>query len=150
MYKTAIIQGCIQVESSAASVYSNLMQIFPDREEFWGSLLNDEKEHVTFLNDVKSLGLSEDIEKVDLLPTLPMIDRTLKFVEDVNKKIRGGTISFKDALSMTLKIEESMVETYTNKVVNKLLICAGDLSCERFVEDEKSHVEKIKSMMHSE
>jgi len=147
MYRTTIIQGCINVEHSVASIYSNLMQVFPEKKDFWGSLLNDVMEHIAFLSDVKSFELSDDLEKVDLLPTMPMIDKTLKLAEDVNEKIKSNSVTFKDALSMTLEIEESMVKTYINKIVAKLLSCADEESCEKFYKDEKSHVEKIRIMM---
>ena len=149
MYRTAILQGCINVEQSAASIYSNLMQIFPEKKDFWGSLYNDERDHIAFLSDVKSLGLSDDIEKVDLLPTLPMIDKTLRLADDVIEKIKSSSVTFQDALSMTLEIEESMVETYTSKIVAKLLFSADEASCEMFITDEKSHVEKIRTMMRA-
>ena len=147
MYKTALINGCIKVENSVASIYTNLMQVFPEKKDFWGSLFNDEKRHIAFLNDVKSLELFDEIEKVDLLPTMPMLEKTLKMAEDANKKIKSRSLTFNDALSVTLKIEESMVETYTSNIVGKLLSCADEASCEMFITDEKSHVEKIRIMM---
>ncbi len=149
MYRTAILQGCINVEHSVASIYSNLMQVFPEKKDFWGSLYNDERDHIAFLSDVKSLGLIDDIEKVDLLPTLPMIDKTLKLADAVIEKIKSSSISFYDALLMTLQIEESMVETYTSQMVGKLLSSADESSCEMFITDEKSHVEKIRIMMRA-
>jgi hypothetical protein len=147
MYRTALINGCIKVENSVASIYSNLMHIFPEKRDFWGGLFNDEREHIAFLTEVKSLGLTDEIEKVDLMPTMPMIERTMKLADVVNEKIRSSSLTFNDALSMTLEIEESMVETYTNKVVAALLTCAGVSSCDQFIADEKSHVEKIRLMM---
>lgn len=147
MYRTAILQGCINVEHSVATIYSNLMQVFPEKKDFWGSLYNDERDHIAFLSDVKSLGLSDDIEKVDLLPTMPMIDKTLKLADDFIEKIKSSSVSFHDALSMTLQIEESMVETYTSQMVAKLLSRTDEASCEMFITDEKSHVEKIRIMM---
>ena len=147
MYRTALINGCIKVENSVASIYSNLMQIFPEKKDFWGSLFNDEREHIAFLTDVKSYKLTDEIEKVDLLPTMPMIDKTLRLADDVSEKIKSRSLTFSDALSMTLEIEESMVETYTNNIIAKVLSCASESSCEQFIADEKSHVEKIRIMM---
>lgn len=147
MYRTALINGCIRVENSVASIYSNLMHIFPEKRDFWGGLFEDEREHIAFLTEVKSLGLTDEIEKVDLLPTMPMIDRTIQLADDVNKKIKSDSLTFSEALSITLEIEESMVETYTNNIVAALLSRAGESSCDQFIADEKSHVEKIRLMM---
>ena len=73
-----IINGCIKVESAAASIYSKLMQLFPEEQDLWEGLYNDEKEHISFLSDVKSLGLSDEVQKMNLLPSKTMIKEALK------------------------------------------------------------------------
>ncbi len=68
------ISGCMIVENSVASIYSNLMHIFPENKEFWESMLDDERDHISFLSDVKSLGLLNEIEKMDVKPSIMIID----------------------------------------------------------------------------
>ena len=48
MDRDEIINGCIKVESAAASIYSKLMQLFPEEHDFWEVLYNDEKQHISF------------------------------------------------------------------------------------------------------
>jgi len=140
-----IINGCIKVESAAASIYSKLMQLFPEEHDFWEGLYNDEKEHISFLSDVKSLGLCDDVRKMNLLPSKPMIREALKQAEKINKKISNGPVTFKQALRITLALEESMVETYTNKLIASLLCCNNETSFNDFVTNGKDHEKKIKS-----
>jgi rubrerythrin len=145
MDRNEIINGCIKVESVAASIYSKLMQIFPEEQDFWEGLYNDEKKHISFLHDVKSLGLCDDVWKMNLLPSKPMIRDALQQAEKINKKISNGPVTFKEALRITLALEESMVETYTNKLIASLLCCDNEASFNDFVTNEKDHKNKIKS-----
>ena len=147
MKQNEFINGCMIVENTVASIYSNLMHIFPENIEFWKSMLDDERDHISFLSDVKSLGLLNEIEKMDVKPSIIIINKTIKLAKNVSDDISMGSISLKDALAKTLKLEESMVETYTNKLIAKLLSCDDEPSFEKLVTDEKTHVDKIKNMM---
>ena len=115
MEQNEFISGCMIVENTVASIYSNLMHIFPENKEFWESMLIDERDHISFLSDVKSLGLVNEIDKMDVKPSLTIINETIKLAKNVSNDISISSISFKNALAMTLKLEESKVETYTKK-----------------------------------
>ena len=78
MDRNEIINGCIKVESAAASIYSKFMHLFPENQDFWEGLYNDEKEHISFLSDVKSLDLSDEVRKMNLLPSKSKIKEVLK------------------------------------------------------------------------
>ncbi len=147
MESYALINGLIKVENTAALIYSNLIRKFPEQKEFWDGLLNDEREHISFLTDVKSVGLTKELQNMDLPPSMYMINETLKLAGGITEIIKETPIPFKDALSMTLKLEESTVETYTNQLITKLLSCEDETSYKKLVTDEKAHVEKIRSMM---
>ncbi len=138
-----IINGCIKVESAASSIYGKLMQLFPDEQDFWEGLHNDEKDHISFLNDVKSLGLSDEVQKMDLLPSKSMVKEAVKLATSINKKIHHNPVTLKQALDLTLKLEESMVETYTNELIASLLSCDNPASYNTFLKTEKDHKSKI-------
>ena len=147
MANNKIINGCIKIEKSAASIYKKLMKKFPDRKDFWKELFDDEISHMAFLKDVKSLGLVDEIQKMDPSLSIASIDKTVKLADDITAKITAGTVSFKKALSMSLKFEESMAETYTNKMIAHLISCEDKPSYKKIVADEKKHINKIKKMM---
>ena len=142
-----IINGCMEIEKSAASIYSNLMELFPKEKEFWKNLFDDEVEHLNFFNDVKSLGLIDELQKIDTPPTMPIINETLKSSGIIIEKIAGRSLSLKDALKMTLKLEETIVEVYTNKLIANLLACDNESSIKKILIGAKLHVDKIKNMM---
>ena len=147
MAGNAIINGCIKVEKSASSIYKKLMKKFPDRKDFLKELFDDEISHLSFLNDVKSLGLIDEIQKMESSPSIAVINKTVKMADDLTAKITEDSISFKKALSMALKLEESMVETYTNKIIADLISCEDKPSYKKMVADERKHINKIQKMM---
>jgi rubrerythrin len=147
MAKNELINGCIKVEKSAASIYKKLMKKFPDRKDFWKELFDDEISHLSFLNDVKSLGLTDEIQKMEASPSISLVNEAVKMAENIIAKIIADSISFKKALSMALKLEESAVETYTNKIIADLISCEDELAYKKMVADTKKHINKIKKMM---
>jgi len=147
MEQKDFIDGCIKVENTVASIYSRLMELFPDKKEFWGSLLNDEREHIAFLNDVKSLELITEMEKLDFPPSMDIIKKTIKSADKVTEKLCDHSDSVKDTLIMALKLEESMVEIYTNQLIAKLLSCDDETPVAKVVADEKTHINKIRKMI---
>jgi hypothetical protein len=69
--------------------------------------------------------------------------------ENIKEKIKTGSISLKNALKVTLKLEESIVETYTNKIIANLMSCENKLSYKKIIANEKKHINKIKKMMNA-
>jgi len=147
MAKNAIIRGCMKVERSASYLYKKLMRKFPDNKHFWQDLADDEVNHLSFLRDVQSLGLIDLMDKTDALPTLKNINDAIKTADDLTAKIRSDSFSMKNILTMVLKLEESMVETYTNRMIANLISCEDEVSYKKMVTDEKRHVNKIKKMI---
>lgn len=147
MNRNAIINGCIKVEKSSAYIYKNLMRKFPEKEDFWKNLFDDEVEHLSFLRDVKSFAMTDEMKKIDIPPAMPTINATIKLAEKITEKIKTDTISFRNALKATLKLEESMVETYTNKIIANLMSCENKPSYQKLIADEKKHINRIKKMI---
>ena len=117
MGKNALVNGCIKVEQSAASIYKKLINKYPEKKDVLQELFDDEINHLSFLKDVKSLGLADVMEQTELPPSTALINETLKISHDLTAKISAGSISFEKVLAMALKFEESMLETYTNKII---------------------------------
>jgi len=147
MEQKDFINGCIKVENTVASIYSRLIQVLPEHKDFWEGLLKDEREHIAFLSDVKSLGLVTELEKMDYAPSMKEIKKTLKLTESIIRRISDDPISMKNALKLALKLEESMVETYSNELIAKLLTCDDEASYKKILADEKKHIDRVRKMM---
>jgi hypothetical protein len=87
---------------------------------------------------------------MNLLPSKPMIKDALKLADKISKKISTGPVTFKQALSFSLELEESIVETYTNKLLASLLSCDNEASFNSFITNGKDHENRIKKMLQKE
>lgn len=143
------INGCIAIEEAAASTYKTFIQLFPNEKIFWEGLLNDEIEHASFLKASASFDVFSRLPLQAQPPSIPFIAKTLEFAESLKKRLMNP-ISFKEALDIGLKFEESLVETYTNEFIAAFK--APDdksylMNIEKILNEEKGHLSKIKNMM---
>jgi rubrerythrin len=139
------VNGCLVIENAVASLYSNFMQLFPEEKDFWEDLYNDEQEHASFLMEAADQGLFDEIKKEDLPLSMPLLDRTRKFVETTMNQIKFNPLSLEEAFKIALKFEETLVETFTNYLIANLSD-NKEAILEMFA-DERSHIDKIKEMM---
>ena len=141
-----LINGCIAMENASAFIYSKFMQLFPKEKDFWEDLFNDEMSHSSFLNDVEYYEMFNGLQISDLPLSISLIEKTLKFVEKISEHIKFNPVSFEDALRIALKIEETMVEIFTNDLIS-IAITNNESFLEKIFRDERLHVDKIKNMM---
>lgn len=146
MQSNPFIDECLSVEKAVTSLYRDMMKLFPEQKDFWQDLVNDEINHSSFLKDVQSLNLETELRKSEVPPVRQASETSLKLVKEVSEKISKGDLILKDALSMAKKIEESMVEAYTNRVIASLLSC-DDQGYDKLISDEKRHIKKIEKML---
>jgi hypothetical protein len=147
MGKNSIIHDCIAVEKAVASIYSTFIQLFPQEKTFWEDLFNDEIEHLSFLIDAEHFGIFQKPQTRVPFPLIKAVERTLKFVEEVSQEIRFRPVSLEDALTLSLKLEETMVETFANKAIADMLATDDESFTEKLLTGEKIHIDKIRLMM---
>ena len=140
------INGCIAMEKAAELVYSSFMQLFPQEKDFWGDLVKDEMSHASFLIDADNLGLFDKIKLTYSPLSMPLLEKTIKFAENINNQIRFNPVSLEDAFKMALKLEESILETFTNNLMGALLT-DPKLSFDRLLSETRLHADKIRDMM---
>ncbi|MBI4844077.1 MAG: hypothetical protein HY809_07135 [Nitrospirae bacterium] len=144
------INGCIAVEHAVASIYASFVRMFPAEKGFWEKLYNEEIEHSAFL--VNTLDLYSDSSLPTGLnpPALPYVVKALEFANNINFRIRVSPVSLKDALDMSLKLEETMVEAFINDLVNGVMssgIIPSERDFRKLLAFEKEHVSRIRDMM---
>ncbi len=142
-----LIKGCIAIEKTAASIYGTFMQLFPKEKNFWEDLFNDEIDHASFLTDVDSVGIFDELRAAALPLPVQLVEKTFKFAGNMNREINLNPVSFENALKMALKLEETMVEIFTNKAIASLLFSEDKPFAEKILLSERLHVDKIKDMM---
>jgi rubrerythrin len=141
-----VINGCLVMEDTVASIYSYFVQLFPEEKAFWKDLYEDEKSHTSFLIEAADSGNFDKMQAADLGFSMPLLDRTQKFISNVMSRIKLNPVSLEDALNMALKIEETTVEAFTNE----LMVCLSPADKNAFLNllmQEKTHIAKIKNRM---
>ena len=144
------INGCIAIEQAVASIYSTFMKLFPGDKDFWEGLQRDEIDHSSFLQDASSLMIFSELPTQVQQPSVSFIVKTLEFTQNIKKQILLNPVSLEDALHIALKLEEPMVETYTNVLIADSKAVDDKsyfMDLEKMLFEERGHINKIKNMM---
>jgi rubrerythrin len=144
------INGCIAIEQAIASIYSTFMKLFPGEKDFWEGLYRDEIDHSSFLQDASSLMIFSELPPQAQPPLVSFIVKTLEFTQNTKKQILLNPISLEDALHIAWKLEETMVETYTNVLITDSKAIDDKsyfMDLEKMLFEERGHINKIKNMM---
>jgi hypothetical protein len=144
---TNVINGCIQMEQTVASIYSMFMQLFPEEEIFWGDLFRDETDHASWLTDANFIESIDLLPSNDILPSMKQIENSLRFADNKRVQIRSNPVTLEEALRIALKLEGTMVETFTNELKANLFASDYSSLCEKLLIAEKLHIDKIEDMM---
>ena len=141
-----LVKGCLVVELAVATVYSDLMHLFPQEKHFWDDLHKDEKRHISFLIEAADSGRFDEMQTADLGFSMPLLDRTEKFIANISNHIGINPVSLEEALNMALTIEETKVEAFTNELIANISP-ADSKAFLQILMEEKTHIAKIKNMM---
>ena len=142
-----IIHNCFVMEQTVSSIYSYFIQLFPDEKLFWTDLYLDEIDHATWLTKASYTGMIDLLPSTDLIPALELVDSSVRFAEKRKKEILSRPLPFEDALNIALKLEETMVETFTNELIANVLSVDYESLSDRIIISEKAHISKIEDMM---
>jgi hypothetical protein len=143
------INGCIAVEETTASIYKIFMDIFPEERDFWQDIYRDELEHSFWLTSGSRSEVIELLPANKPLPSMEHITSTLHFIEGKIAYVKKNPISLETALRTALKIEETMVEVFTNEITANLLATDDETLNNKLIAAEKIHINKIEDMMIS-
>ncbi len=144
------INGCIAIEQAAADIYSAFMGLFPEEKGFWEGLYNDEIDHAALLSEADYLDVFTKLPTRTELPSMLSIENTLEYAQDMSMQIKLSPVSLEGALNIALKLEESIVETFSNELTSDLMAEDDDsfiMDFGKILIDERGHVSRIKDMM---
>lgn len=142
-----IINGCLAMEKDVASIYGIFMQLFPEEKYFWEDLYNDEKQHYSWLTDPHFIESIDLLPSKDMLPSMELIDSTLKIASHTIMRIKSNPITLEDALRISLRLEESMVEAFANELMANVLSTDYNSLSNKIISAERLHIDKIEDLM---
>jgi hypothetical protein len=141
------IERCFAVEMSTARIYGKFKDLFPQCREFWEGLETDEERHAQFyvIGDYFKFIGNRSPEQFDP-PALDLVERSIEFLEALNKRIDSEAISLEQALEMALAMERLQVESCLFEIES-----GGDDSVvesfRKILVDEEAHYDKVKEFM---
>jgi len=138
---------CITVENMTAEIYTEFGDRFPDAMSFFRELSKEEENHAAILAIGKEFDRRGKLPEDAVPESMPHIDGSLNFIKGVKERIKGREITLKDALEMSLSMEETTVESYVQEILIKETDSRVIKSLQRLLLEERLHIEKITEFM---
>ncbi len=141
------IRVCIAIETGIADIYREFMVLFPQAMDLWGKLAMEEENHAAVLaigSRYADLGKLPDY----IVPeSLPNMRNTLDLVTAVKRTLKSGGLSLKEALEISLRLEQTLEESYMIDVMTRETESEIVERLQRLMADTKSHITTIKEYM---
>jgi bacterioferritin (cytochrome b1) len=137
------LKACIAVESNVAEIYHTFRKMFPEARDFWHQLAMEEENHAAIL------AVGEGFHRVGKLPdyfvpdSLPLINQSLTFIKEVQRRIEEEDISLKEALELSLQLERTMEESYLYEIITKETDSKMISKLQKLAVDTGSHIKQI-------
>lgn len=135
------------MERTVAGIYSTFMRLFPEERSFWEDLVRDEDDHAMWLRNVNFFEMIDLLPSQKLLPTKELINNSLKFAETKSRDLRSNPLDLEEALTLALRLEETMVEIFANHLIANVLATSYESLSRKILMAERMHIDKIEDMM---
>jgi len=97
-------------ENKISLLYSAYANQFPKYADFWNRLAKDEKRHSALLSDIDN-RFGGECDSWKASENAPLIlDYIGRFLDDCLLQAQSSVLSFKEAISNALSLEQSMIE----------------------------------------
>ncbi len=142
------IEACVAVELIAAEIYLILADTFPAERDFFMDLCQEEQEHADILTIGMGFQRVGDVPDYIVPESFLHIYETFKLARNIKKKLKNEKVSLKDALEMTLQMEDSIAEKHFQDVFNHAESDSYVINKLRTLQsDSTRHADKIKAFM---
>jgi len=138
---------CIAIETGIGEIYREFSRIFPDGKDLWGELAHEEENHAAILaigSRYANLGMLPDFIVPD---SLSHMRETMGLVDSIKAVAQAGSLSMKEALEMSLKVEQTLEESYLLDVMTRETQSEIVERLRRLLADTESHITRIKDFM---
>ena len=144
------IDTCIAVERKCAEAYHALGNLFPEAKDLFEKIAQDEVDHAAVLTVARLHYNEGKIPEEMIVPSsLAVINTSLVFLENMQRKIKDRSISLETALRLSVSLEETSAESYFNQVMTGESDSEIILGLKKLYLDEVSHLTVIKNFLKS-
>ena len=138
---------CIAIEAGIGAIYEEFYNMFPDAGDLWGRLAIEEKNHASILAIGSRYANTGQLPDFVVPDSLTHMKNTLGLVGSVKAAAQSKNVSIKDALEMSLKLEQTLEEEHLPDVMIRETDSQIVVRLQRLLTDTKSHIVKIKDYM---
>ena len=141
------LKTCMKIEVLCAEIYHTLGGIFPEARELFEKLAKSEERHADIISISIGFNRIHDLTDSFVPSSLQKMTETIKLAEEIKASIENKRLSLEKSLSMLLKMEQSLAESYLHETMVRDTDSDVILYLQQFYNDEKSHAEEIKKLM---
>lgn len=141
-FKKKILEMMVKKEEMLAQLYRTFADKSRQNKEFWAELAEEEKKHAEWISklakavDQGSVSFEEGNVKTYTLETF------LKHVAELQKKASSGKVSDKQALTVAIDLEQSLMERNTfSHFIPKTNQAAQVI--ELLKEEQERHIDRV-------
>jgi rubrerythrin len=113
------IKACIKVEQVCSDIYKLAAGKFPQEEQLWKHLANDEESHARILIMSRSLHKLETLPESFLPFSMGLIEITLTTLRRLKNKMETEKMSLSETIGMCLTTELMTTESYIADLLGK-------------------------------
>jgi len=141
------LKTCLKIEVLCAEIYHTLGGIFPEARELFDKLAKSEERHADIISISMGFNRINDLPDSFVPSSLEKVTETSNLAEDIKAIIENKRLSLEKSLSMLLRMEQSLAESYLHEIMVKDTDSDVIIFLQQFYNDEKSHAEEIKEFM---
>ncbi len=105
-----IIIKLAELEKSIGRLYDVYTSLFPGHQHFWSSLAREEEIHARIIGELYLPVIRNETRFDERSFNLPILERFISYIEEEAGKALRQERTFINALSISLYIEESLIE----------------------------------------
>lgn len=109
-YQVKLVSQLIEVEQLVAELYTEFIGQFPAHEALWAELAAQEREHAAAVLELKEKVLAGEAIFDEGRTRTYTVSSMIDYVRGVLGRARRGELDIKQAVSLSLDIEKSMIE----------------------------------------
>ena len=106
-----ILTKLSELEEAIGRLYEVLAETFPTYNNFWSELANEERQHSAWVNELRMLIVQGTAGFVNRNFNSIAIQTFINYLESEMNKVKRNELSTVNALSTTLYIEQSLMES---------------------------------------
>lgn len=137
-----LIQPLIKYELSIATLYETFASVLPESKNTWMAFADEERLHAQWINGLYTHLKNGKISPEQTKFTVQSVKTAIYYIETQVAKAQKEKIDLKQALTIAVNIENSLLESAIFRVF-KLNIPEAQKIRLRLIEATKSHIDRL-------